>query len=181
MIDGLTEWYVPTQSQYIYMNTMSEQQYSYCTTILTISTCDTSRLKGQREKLKFSWAVLIMSSDLWITVTLITWHGFRGWQELSESLQCCNKHFCKPLKKHWTCIKSIASLTITYFHSVICVLKLDAITLVRKLTVAGSCGHMFSSCWPFPFLETSNVEQKKSENRILIGQRLVPGAGVFLT
>lgn len=40
---------------------------------------------------------------------------------------------------------------------------------------------MLLICRPFSFLETTNVEQKKSENRILIGQRLVPGAGVFLT
>lgn len=31
-----------------------------------------------------------------------------------------------------------------------CPLKLDAITLLRKLTVAASCSHVFSSCWPFP-------------------------------
>lgn len=69
-------------------------------------------------------------------------------------------------------------------------LQLDTTLLLKKLLrVAATYGHMCTtnsmrclSHRPFSF-SSANVEQKKkkSENRILIRQRLVPRAGVFLT
>lgn len=68
-------------------------------------------------------------------------------------------------------------------------LKLDA--LLEYYNFPYSRSHMYGTelmiSWPFSCLEARNAEQKKkkqkkrkSENRILIGQRLVSWAGVFL-
>lgn len=68
-------------------------------------------------------------------------------------------------------------------------LQLDTTLLLKKLLrVAATYGHMCTtnsmrclSHRPFSMLSANVEQKKKSENRILIRQRLVPRTGVFLT
>lgn len=146
-------------------------------------------LKVREWKPEFSRAALIMSSDLWIT--LITWHGFRSELYLSESQQCSSNHFLKPVKplnssRVYTVI-SYRLFPLGHMHP----LKLDAMPLLRKLQACCqsqppvvTCATKTLCCRsvdPSPFWKPQVWNKKeKSENRILMGQRLVPGAGVIL-
>lgn len=68
-------------------------------------------------------------------------------------------------------------------------LQLDTTLLLKKLLrVAATYGHVYDKQHALSFTLTlllfiwkCGTEKKKSENRILIRQRLVPRAGVFLT